>query len=305
AAAVMVDPKTSCPDRMNRLVVDDPYFAFRNVMVELYGDRPHPAPIDAPAAGPHEPSISEHATVHPDASIAPGASVHPHVTVEAGAAVGTGTVLYPGVYVGAQARVGSDCILYPNVVVYDQCVVGDRVTLHANTVVGQDGFGYATHGGRHHKIPQTGVVVIEDDVELGAGCAIERAALGETRIGEGTKFADLISIGHGTSIGRHCLLVSLVGVSGSVELGNYVVLGGQVGVAGHLTVGDGVQAAGKAAIVHDVPAGRKIAGVPAIDLDKAKRNALAATELYDLFKRVRRIERRLEKAPDRPAGGDA
>ena len=131
-------------------------------------------------------------------------------------------------------------------------------------------------------------------VELGAGCAIERAALGETRIGRGTKFADLISIGHGSNIGRHCLFVSLVGVSGSVDVGNYVVLGGQVGVAGHLKIGDGVQAAGKTAITSDIDAGARIGGIPAVDFDQAKRNALAGQDLYGLFRRVRKIERSLE-----------
>ena len=186
-------------------------------------------------------------------------------------------------------------MLYPNAVVYDRCVLGDRVTLHANTVVGHDGFGYATHEGRHHKIPQTGIVVIEDDVELGAGCAVERASVGETRIGKGTKFADLISIGHGTRVGAHCLFVSLVGVSGSVDVGSYVVLGGQVGVTGHLKIGDGVQAAGKTAIVHDVPAGAKIGGVPAVDIESARRNALAGMDLYGLVRRVKQLEKELAR----------
>ncbi|MHC4991913.1 MAG: UDP-3-O-(3-hydroxymyristoyl)glucosamine N-acyltransferase, partial [Planctomycetota bacterium] len=232
-------------------------------------------------------------------TIGENANIHPTATVEAGAIVGRRTVVYPGVYVGREAVVGDDCLLYPNVVIYDRCRLGDRVTLHANTVIGQDGFGYATHEGVHHKIPQTGIVVIEDDVEMGAGCAIERAAMGETRVGRGTKFADLISIGHGTTIGQHCLLVSLVGVSGSVEMGNYVVLGGQAGVTGHLKIGDGVQAAGKAAIVQDVPAGMKVAGIPALELQLAKRNALAGAGLADLFKRVRRLEREQDRRDDR------
>lgn len=289
AAAVVVSPETACPENLNLLVCEDPYYGFRNAAIALHGFRQHPEPMDRPADQSN--LISALASVHPTAKVAVGAILHPHSVVEANARVGAGTVLYPGAYVGPDARIGESCILFPNAVVYDRCVLGNRVTLHANTVIGQDGFGYATHGAVHHKIPQTGIVVIEDDVELGAGCAIERAAIGETRIGAGSKFADLISIGHGTTIGKGCLLVSLVGVSGSVDVGNFVVLGGQVGVTGHLKIGDGVQAAGKTAIASDIEPGRKVAGQPAIDLDQAKRNALAGRGLYELVKRVRQLER--------------
>jgi len=303
AAAVVISPDIPCPEHLTRLLCDDPYYGFRNAAVALHGFRPHPAPLDKPPGS--DALISPRACVHPDATIAAGVILHPNAVVEAHASIGPGTVLYPGAYVGPHAVVGESCILYPNAVVYDRCILGDRVTLHANTVIGQDGFGYATHEGVHHKIPQAGIVVIEDDVELGAGCAVERGAIGETRIGKGTKFADLISIGHGTTIGRGCLFVSLVGVSGSVEVGNYVVLGGQVGVTGHLKIGDGVQAAGKTAIASDIEPGRKIAGQPAVDLDQAKRNALAGRELYSLVKRVRQLERDLKKLREQSPGDSA
>lgn len=293
ALAVVVDARAACPPGMNRLVADDPYFAFRNAVIALHGFRQHPPAMCA--AGGERHNVSSLAAIHPSATIGPGTVVHPHVTIERNATIGRNCVLYPGVYIGEQARVGDECLLYPNVVIYDRCTLGNRVALHACTVIGQDGFGYATHKGAHHKIPQTGIVVIEDDVEMGAACAIERAALGETRIGKGTKFADLISIGHGSTIGEHCLFVSLVGVSGSVEIGKYVALGGQVGVTGHLRIGNFVQVAARSAVVQDVPDGQKIGGVPAIELDKAKRNALAGVELYDLFKRVRHLERELAK----------
>jgi UDP-3-O-[3-hydroxymyristoyl] glucosamine N-acyltransferase len=296
AAAVVIDRNTPCPDRLPRLIADDPYFTFRNAMIELHGFRKHPKPSTSNgASGAQSQVLGE---------VGQGTLVHPNVVVERGAVVGRNCVLYPGVYIGENARVGNDCLLFPNVVVYDHCVLGDRVTLHANTVIGQDGFGYATHKGAHHKIPQTGIVVVEDDVEMGAGCAIERAAVGETRIGQGSKFADLISIGHGTTIGKHCLFVSLVGVAGSVEVGNYVALGGQVGVSGHLRIGNMVQAAGQSAIVQDIPDGTKVGGVPAIEFDKAKRNALAGTELYELFKRVRSLEREMKKVSKQSPGAE-
>lgn len=294
AGAVIVGPDARCPEQLNRLVARDPYFAFREALVALHGYREHPEPMEA------ENGVSDLACIHPEASIGTDCRIHPFAVVERGARVGARCVLYPGAYVGREARVGDDCILFPNSVVYDRCILGNRVTLHSSTVVGQDGFGYATHKGVHHKIPQTGIVVVEDDVELGAGCAIERAAMGETRIGAGTKFADLISIGHGTTIGKHCLLVSLVGISGSVDVGNYVVLGGQVGVSGHLAIGDGVQAAGKTAIVDNVAPGSKVGGVPAVEIDQAKRNALVGMDLYGLARRVRELEKVVKSLQPQP-----
>ena len=290
AAAVIIGKSVQCPNGVARLIADEPYFAFRLAMIELHGERQHPQVM-----ADNKDGISRHALVHPTASVGQGCAIHANVVIEAGATIGRNCVLYPGVYIGAKATLGSGCVLFPNVVVYENCRLGNRVTLHANTVIGHDGFGYATHKGAHHKIPQTGIVVIGDDVDMGASCAIERSAMGETRIGRGTKFADLISIGHGTTMGEHCLIVSLVGISGSVDVGNYVALGGQVGVVGHLRIGNMVQAAGKAAIVSDVPDGAKIGGIPAIDIEKAKRNALAGLELYELSKRVKKLEKALGK----------
>jgi UDP-3-O-[3-hydroxymyristoyl] glucosamine N-acyltransferase len=286
AAAVIVDRKTACPGSVTRLVADNPYFAFRNALIELHGFRQHPKVM-----GAGEDGISQRASVHESASIGAGTRVHANAVIEAGAVVGSDCVIYPGVYIGAHSTIGDGCMLFPGVVVYERCRLGDRVTLHANTVVGQDGFGYATHQGVHHKIPQTGMVVIEDDVEIGASCAIERSAMGETRIGRGSKFADLISIGHGTTMGEGCLVVSLVGISGSVEVGKFVAFGGQVGVAGHIRIGNMVQIAAKAGVVSDVPDGAKMGGIPAIELDKAKRNALVGLELFELAKRVKKLER--------------
>ena len=294
AAGVFIRESDPCPEGLTRLVCDDPYFAFRNAMVALHGFRQHPDVIQDRGDG-----ISSLAAVHPEAVVGEGTRVHPHVTIEAGARIGKGCHLYPGVSIGPEASVGDDCILYSNVVVYDHCRLGDRVTIHACTAIGNDGFGYATHAGAHHKIPQSGITVIEDDVELGANCAIERATMGETVVGAGTKFADLISIGHGTTIGKHCLMVSLVGIAGSVEVGNYVALGGQTGVAGHLRIGDGVQALAKTGIAGNIADGAKVGGAPAVDADAAKRNALAAMNLAGLVRRVRKLERALERATQR------
>jgi UDP-3-O-[3-hydroxymyristoyl] glucosamine N-acyltransferase len=294
AGAVLLGPGVECPDTLATLRCDDPYFAFRNAIIALQGVLQHPSPMDDDGTGQ-----SRQAMVHDTASVGEGTQIHPCAVVEAGATVGRGCHLYPGVWIGPKATLGDDCILFPNSVVHERCILGDRVTLHAGTVIGNDGFGYATHKGEHHKIPQHGIVVLEDDVEIGGNCAIERATMGETRIGRGTKFADLISIGHGTSVGAHCLLVSLVGVAGSVKMGHHVVLGGQTGVAGHLEIGDGVQALGRTGIASNVLSGSKIGGTPAVSADTAKRNLLASTNLADLFKRVKRLERAAERAAKR------
>jgi len=292
ASAVIVASGLAVREGVARLEAADPYFAFREAMVALHGFRKHPAPADA---RPDAPTRSPAAVAHASATLGEGVTLHAGCVVERGATIGARCVLYPGAYVGEHAVLGDDCVLFPGATVYDRCRLGHRVTLHAHAVIGSDGFGYATHEGRHEKIPQAGVVVLEDDVEIGGGCVVERAAMEETRIGAGTKFADLISIGHGTRIGKHCLLVSLVGVSGSVEMGDYVVLGGQAGVTGHLKIGNNVQASGKAAIVTDLPDGSRVGGIPAIELDAAKRNALAGRDLYGMARRLKQLEREVQR----------
>jgi len=300
AAAVIVGREVECPESLSRLIAADPYFAFRESLVALHGFRVHPPPADNESVG-----ISPLAVIHATANIGDGCMIHPFAVVQRGAVIGRNCVLYPGASVGEEATLGDGCVLFPHAVVYDRCRIGHRVTMHANAVVGSDGFGYATHKGRHEKIPQTGIVVIEDDVEIGSGCVIERAAMEETHIGAGSKLADLISIGHGTRLGRGCLIVSLVGIAGSVEVGDYVALGGQVGVSGHLTIGAGARVAGKAAVVTDIAAGASVAGSPAIDLDMAKRNALAGRDLYGMAKRLKALERevtKLQRTIDERAG---
>jgi UDP-3-O-[3-hydroxymyristoyl] glucosamine N-acyltransferase len=220
AAAVIVAPDVATEGR-NLLVADDPYFAFRNAVVALHPPRRHPHVTDGP--------WSPLAVIHRSAKVGPDTHVHPYAVISEGAEVGAGCELYPHVFIGPGAKVGDGCVLHPNVTVYDGCVLGNRVIVHAGCVIGQDGFGFATHGGLHHKIPQVGNVVIGDDVEMGANCTVDRATLGSTVIGEGSKFSDLVAVGHGAHIGRHNLLVALVGIAGSAETGDYVAMGGQAG----------------------------------------------------------------------------
>lgn len=282
AAAVIVGDESQAIGKP-RLIADDPYFAFRNAVVTLHGWRQQP-----------EPGIHPQAFVDQTASVNDLCTIRPFAYVAPRARLGRRVIVYPNVYIGKDVVIGDDCVLYPNVAIYDHCELGDRVVLHAGCVIGQDGFGYATHQGEHHKIPQTGNVVIEDDVELGAGCSVDRAALGSTRIGRGTKASNGVTIGHGCGIGRYNLLVAQVGLAGSVTTGDHVAIGGQSGVAGHLHIGDRAQVAARSGVMADVPADARVGGNPAVALTEAKRAVLAAQHLPDLARRLKQIERRLD-----------
>lgn len=265
ASAVIVAPSVKF-DRVPLLKARDPYYAFALAVRLLHGERKH--------------SFS---------------GVHPKATVDPSASVGQGTVIYPGVYVGPRVRVGRDCVLHANVVVYEDCVIGDRVIIHSNTSIGPDGFGFATNDGLHHKIPQIGNVVIEDDVEIGSNCSIDRAALGSTVIGRGSKLNDLIAIGHNTKMGPHCLIVSQVGIAGSSTIGHHVTLAGQVGVAGHIEVGDNVTVGAQAGVTNSVPEQSVLLGSPAMPIRQARRVAAVFVQLPELQDRVKKLEQAVEE----------
>lgn len=262
----------------------DPYFAFRQTMIMMYGWRKHPfSGIDADAR------------IDPGATIGTNVAVAQFATVCAGASVGDGSVLYPGVFVGQNCRIGRDCILFPNVTLYEGTVLGDRVTLHAGTVIGEDGFGYATHQGVHEKIPQAGHVVIGDDVEMGAGCAVDRAAIGTTEIGSGCKFSNLVTIAHGTKVGRGCLFVAQVGVSGSVTIGDYSVFAGQAGVVGHITIGSQVRVGAQSGVTNDVADGEEVLGSPAVPLRQQRRIVTLIKQLPELREEIKRLRAEIEQ----------
>ncbi|HET6428129.1 MAG TPA: UDP-3-O-(3-hydroxymyristoyl)glucosamine N-acyltransferase [Phycisphaerae bacterium] len=277
AAAVIVSEGYDGPgERLIRC--KDPYFAFREAMVALHGFRRHPFS-----------GIDEQARIDPSAEVGEGVAIAQFASVAAGARIGDGTVLYPGVYVGAGARVGAGCVLHPNVVVYDGCVLGDRVTIHACSVIGEDGFGYATHDGVHHKIPQIGWVEVADDVEIGAACTIDRATLGATRIGPGTKFSNLVAIGHGTKVGRGCLFVAQVGIAGSTAIGDHCSFAGQAGVVGHITIGDRVRVGAKSGVVNDIEDDQEVFGQPAMQRNQAQRVYSIIRQLPDIRQQVKKL----------------
>jgi len=261
---------------------DDPYFAFRQAMVAFYGFRE-----------PHFSGLDARASIDPTVELDEDVRVGAFSTIAGGCTIGAGTVIYSGVHIGPDCRIGRQCRLYPNVVLYDGTILHDRVMIHACSSIGQDGFGYATHSGKHEKIPQAGRVELEDDVEIGAGCAIDRATLGATIIGAGTKFSNLVAIGHGTHLGKCCLLVAQAGVAGSTIVGDYCSFAGQSGVVGHIRVGDGVRVGAKSGVTHDVPAGQEVLGIPAMPLGQARRAMMSFSRLPQLRTAVRRLTREL------------
>jgi UDP-3-O-[3-hydroxymyristoyl] glucosamine N-acyltransferase len=201
--------------------------------------------------------------------------ISPLASISPTAIIGSNVTIGAFVSIGDEVTIGDGTTIYPNVSIYHRCKIGRRCILHSGVVIGADGFGFATEDGRHHKIPQIGIVRIEDDVEIGANSAVDRAALGETVIGEGTKIDNLVQIGHNVRIGKHCLLVSQVGIAGSTELGDYVVAAGQSGISGHLKIGSGAQIGAAAVVLHDVPDGAKVVGNPAIPFrEYARRDVL-------------------------------
>ena len=281
ASAVIVGRGVSAP--IAAIAVTNPDLAFGMIAERLNG-----APVV------HVTGIHATAAIAKDATLARNVSIGAHAVVESGASIGEGAVLYPQTYVGHGAKIGPGCLLYPQVVVREKCELGARVILHSGTVVGSDGFGYATEKGVHHKIPQVGIVVIEDDVEIGANVTIDRARFGKTVIGRGTKIDNLVQIGHNVSLGEGCLLVAQSGISGSTKCGHHVIMAGQSGLIGHLEIGDGVIITAQSGVTKDVPAGTVMAGSPASDRTTHLKELAALSKLPEALHEIRRLRKEIE-----------
>ncbi|MBH0187273.1 MAG: UDP-3-O-(3-hydroxymyristoyl)glucosamine N-acyltransferase [Nitrospira sp.] len=238
--------------------------------------------------------IAEDMTRGTDVIIGVDPSIWPFVTLGDRVSIGARVTLYPGVFVGSDSKIGDDCILYPNVVVREGCSLGARVIVHSGTVIGADGFGYVPHQGRHHKIPQLGGVVIEDDVELGANVTVDRATLGATRIKQGTKVDNLVQIAHNVTVGAHCILVAQVGIAGSTTIGHHVVIGGQAGLSDHIQIGDQVMIAAKSGVHRSIESNQIVGGSPALPRDRALRVQGVIHHLPELHKLVQSLEQRVE-----------
>ncbi|HEY5611036.1 MAG TPA: UDP-3-O-(3-hydroxymyristoyl)glucosamine N-acyltransferase [Thermoanaerobaculia bacterium] len=280
AGAILVDE--SLPGGAATWIrVRDPYYAFARVMQRWFSEIPRPE------------GISPHAAIAPTATIGAGVRIGAFVTVSDRAVIGDRVTLFDGVYVGADAVIGEDTFVYPNVTIYHRCVVGRRCILHAGVVLGGDGYGFATFEGVHHKIPQIGIVRIENDVEVGAGTTIDRAAFGETVVGDGTKIDNLVQIAHNVKIGKHCLIVAQVGIAGSTEIGDSCVFGGQSGAGAHLRIGSHVLVGGKSAVMKNWEGPVKLAGFPARLLREHLRTEALIRRLPEIVERLELLEKTL------------
>jgi UDP-3-O-[3-hydroxymyristoyl] glucosamine N-acyltransferase len=247
------------------------------------------------------PGVSPAALVHPSARVHPSAEVMPLASVGPNAHVGARTVLFPGVHLAEDVRVGEDCILYANVVVRERCVVGDRVILQPGCVIGSDGFGFAFdpegegRGPRHYKVPQSGTVVVEDDVEIGANSCVDRATLGTTRVGRGAKLDNLVQVAHNVEVGPLSLLMAQVGIAGSTKLGMGVIVAGQAGIVGHIEVGAGARIAAQSGIMSDVEAGDTVGGTPSLPHARWLKAMATLDHIADMRKELRELRKELDR----------
>lgn len=283
AGAVVVSENYG-PTPMPAILVANPSVAIITILEKFA------PPVPRPAAGVHPTAV-----VAEDARLGKGVAIGPHVVIGGNVSLGDGTVLHANVYVGDNCSLGIQCELWPGVVVRERCSLGNRVIVHPNTSIGSDGFGYQHMDGRHVKIPQIGTVIVEDDVEIGANCAIDRAKFGSTRIGRGTKIDNLVQVAHNVQIGPGCVIVAQAGIAGSTRLGRGVVLGGKVGVRDHVTLNDGVQAAACACISKDVPAGTTVIGIPAAPHEVWAREQAKIRRLPNLFEQIEALTKRIEQ----------
>jgi UDP-3-O-[3-hydroxymyristoyl] glucosamine N-acyltransferase len=270
--------------------VRDPYRAFLTLI-----DRFHP-PLPPLPRGIHPTAVvAGSAVIHPDAALGACVVIGDHCRI------GAGTAIYPGTVLGESVEIGAGSTLYANVTVREQCILGDRVIIHSGAVIGSDGFGFApTEEGTYEKIPQRGRVVIEDDVEIGANCAIDRATIGETRVMRGAKLDNLVQIAHNVVVGAHTVIAAQTGISGSTRLGEHCALGGQVGLTGHITIADHTTIGAQSGVPKSITVpGKTYMGYPAREIRTTWRIDAALAQLPELLDEVRRLEQRLKELEDR------
>lgn len=269
--------------RSELLYHENPYYAFCLVLTKYFSPNIHSSGLEEGAY------VAETAKCE-------AAYVGKNAYIDSGATVGKGSVIYPGVYIGKGSSIGADCILYPNVCIYAGCTVGDRVIIHAGSVIGSDGFGFAPIAGKYMKIPQIGHVIIENDVEIGSNCSIDRATLGSTIIKQGTKLDNLVQVAHNVEVGEHTVIASQTGIAGSTKIGGYSQFGGQVGIGGHLTIADHTSAGGQAGITGNITEPhQKLTGTPATDVREFLKGVAGSRKIPEIQQEIRNLRREIEQ----------
>jgi UDP-3-O-[3-hydroxymyristoyl] glucosamine N-acyltransferase len=290
SAVVIGEDVNGCP--VPSITVKNPDMAFAKI-VEAFAPEP----------------IRFYKGIHPTAVIGEDVAIGKDVSIQAfsviqdGAEIGDGAIIYPLVYVGHFAKVGKNSVIYPHVTIRERCTVGADCIIHSGTVIGSDGFGFSTVHGVHQKIPQIGIVQIDDDVEIGSNVAIDRARFGKTHIGRGTKIDNLVQIAHNVVIGEHSFIVAQAGIAGSAQIGKNVILAGQSGVDGHRVVGDNVVLAAKGGITKDTPANSMVSGFPAQPHDRELKLQATIRKVPDLFELVKTLEERIARLEKEAAEG--
>ena len=283
-AAAIIVPRDVITGACNLVQVDNPMVAFAKTMQYFY-------PPAQPQDGIHPGAVIGQEFNHGQGlTVGPVAVIGRHVTV------GDRVWLHPGVVIGDKVVMGDDVVIHPNVTIQERCFIGNRVIIHAGTVIGSDGFGFAPDGNCYHKIPHTGIVQIDDDVEIGANNAIDRGTFGKTHIGQGVKTDNLVHIAHNVSVGANTVLVAQVGISGSVTIGKNAILAGQAGVAGHLTIGDGATVGPQTGVGRPVPDGQIVSsGIPEMPHRIWLRVQRLIPKLPEFSKRLSGLEKRFKR----------
>jgi len=280
ASAVIV-PSGADSFGKNVIVTDNPQLAFAKLLNLFHQSPAEPRGV---MAGAH---------VSPGAVLGSGVSVYPGAYVGEGVKIGDRVTIHPGVAIYEGCSIGDDVVLHANVSVRERCRIGNRVTVHNGAVIGSDGFGYVPDGRKHFKVPQVGIVVIEDDVEIGANVTIDRAALEQTVIRRGTKIDNLVQIAHNCIIGEDCVIVAQVGIAGSAILGNNVVLGGQAGLAGHIRICDNVMIGGQSGVSNSISEPGVYSGTPTMPHKDWLKSSITLPRLPEMRKNIAELEKRL------------